>query len=221
MNWNWRHKLTFSFLPLIACLIFFKKERQHEEISIPKPIQRHVASAKDNQIARQKIVDPKRIRVIRGKTLDHSLLRNRIPQSIEDTFDKNPKIKISRGHDFLERILALPKENYKPSMGEVVKKDDQYIYFKSESQEGASPVAISRLSNTLYPISSILHIKEASTALKDEILAKGHKQYYYHPHLKFLSIETVSDQVMKTYNDLTQAGYQVELEVLKPSHRPN
>lgn len=217
---NWRHKLALTFVPLIAFLVFFKKERK-EEVSVRRPIQRHVASAKDNQISRQKIVDPKRIRVIRGKTLDHSMLRNRIPQSVEENLEKNTKIKISRGHDFLEGVLALPKENYNPSMGEVVKKDDQYVYFKSDSQEGASPVAISRMSNTLYPISSILHIKEATTAKKDEILAKGYKQYYYHPQLKFLSIETVAGQILKTYNDLTQDGYQVELEVLKPSHRPN
>lgn len=212
-------KRIFWALPLL--LLFYVLNQEDKKEIPPLRIERKVASSPGihQKHSPQKIVQHRTVQAFRGKTSLHAQLINRIPQSVESTFEKDFSIKLSRGHVFLKNVAAVSKENFDPSMGEVVHKDDLYVYFKSESDHHHIPVAMTKSTNKLYPISSIVHIKGATTEVREEILSSGHTQYYYHPSLKFLSISTNGDNVLKIYTELLSKGYKVELEVLKPMPR--
>lgn len=215
---NWRTKLTLSLCPLLLFCFFITKEKAAEP-KTATAMTRKVASTSP-VIKRPKISDPKKLKALRNKNLSHSLLRNRIPQSLEATLEKDPTVEVTRGYEFIKDVAAISRDKYQSTMGEIVKQDGDMVFFKSSS-DAHVPVALSRSTNTLYPLSSILHIKDVSPALRDEILSKGLSQYYYHAGLKFLSVESKNGEIMKTYRDLVRQGYKVELEVLKPTHRPN
>ncbi len=209
-------KRIFWALPLL--FLFYALNQEDKKETPPLRIERKVASSSDVQqkYSPQKIVHNRTVQAFRGKTSLHAQLINRIPQSVESTFEKDFAIKLSRGHVFLKNVAAVAKDNFDLSMGEVIHKDDLYVYFKTESDHHHIPVAMTKSTNKLYPISSIVHIKEVTDDIREEILSSGHSQYYYHPSLKFLSISTNGENVLKIYTELLGKGYKVELEVLKP-----
>lgn len=217
---NWRHKLTLSFIPLIFLFSLLMREEKTQE-TFKRPVLRRVASVPTGAPQRDQIKEPKRVRSLNNKSLKHSILRNRIPQSLEASFEKDSEIHLTRGYELIKGVVAVPKAKFRSTMGEVLKQDEEFVFFRTDAPEKFIPVALSNSTNTLYPLSSILHVKEATAPVRDSILSKGYPQYYYHPQLKFLSVEARDGQILRSYNDLVRQGYQVELEVLKPSHQPN
>lgn len=210
---NWRKTIAFSFIPLIAFLLFIR----HEEKPEPKRIHRTVAS-KDAP-KKNKTLTPSVVASLQGKAPTHKFLRNRIPQSVEMTLQKDPDIHLTKGHEFLKDVAAIPKNQYRPDMGEVLQQNDHFVFFRTSEHHEYIPVAISKMTNTLYPISSVLHIKGATKDLRSSLLSQGFEEYYYHAPLKFLSIKSEAGQVMKVYSELEKQGYNVQLEVLKPGHQ--
>lgn len=213
---NFRKGIAISFIPLIAFLVFVTHENQTKPMK-NKP-SRKVASFREVK-HRKSPLNPMVIANIQGKSKTDTFLRNRIPQSIGMTFHKDTTIHLTRGHEFLKDVAAVNKSEYKPSMGEIIQQNDQFVFFRAQENHDYIPVALAKMSNTLYPISSVLHIKGATKDLRTELLNQGYEEYYYHAPLKFLSIKSESGQVMKVYSELEKQGYKVQLEVLKPGHK--
>lgn len=216
---NWRKSITISFLPLLAFMSFIlidKKEENKEDTA------RKVASVPVSKKYAEPLRKPVPLRTVaalQGDKNQHSFLKNRIPQSVESTFEKDPSIKLNKGYEFIKDVAGIPKKDYSPSMGEIIHERDGFVFFKSSPGHSYNPVAISRFTNNLYTISSVLHIKGATHNLRDSLLAEGYTEYYYHAPLKFLSIKSEPGQLMKVYSELREKGFKVELEVLKPPHK--
>src|SRR5690606_32191371 len=87
----------------------------------------------------------------------NDLLLNRIPQSIEETFEKKSDFRMTPGFEFVKNVAALPADRFKPSLGSVIQKRDGMVYFRVSPDHSYIPVALSKTTNMLYPISSILH----------------------------------------------------------------
>lgn len=213
---NWRKSILISFLPLLAFLGFVLTNKQDEK----KVTKRTLASIPMKQkVHSKKLVHPRVVAAFQGKVNQNNFLRNRIPQSVESTLTKDPAVKITKGYEFLKDVGAISKKDYKPEMGEIIQERNGFVFFKANSGHPFSPVAISRTTNNLYPIASILHIKGATMDLRNQVLAQGYKEYYYHAPFKFLSIKSEASQVLRMYSELKEKGFQVELEVLKPKHQ--
>lgn len=218
---NWRKKISLLFLPLIALGVFWSlnspevpqaAKTTREVASIPFKKEKNPSPAvKKNLSSRPGVIKGLHKKVINFK--------NRIPQSLAETFQKDKSISLTRGFIFIKNIAAISKDKFHPSMGKVVQRSEQFVFFRSETNHRYIPVAISRTTNVLYPISSILHIKGATPGIRRTLLSAGLKQYYYHEPLKLLSLQSSSTGVVSLYSELRQKGYQVELEVLKPPHR--
>lgn len=210
---NWRKSIVISFLPLLVFLGFMLTNKKHE----PKVTKRTLASVPHKpKVHSKKIIHPRVVAAFQGKGDQNSYLKNRIPQSVESSFEKDNSVKITRGYEFLKDVAAVSSKDFKPAMGQVIQERDGYIFFKASPGHPYSPVAISKTTNNLYPVSSILHIKGATPSLRSDVLAQGYKEYFYHAPLKFLSIKSDSAQVLKMYSELKGKGFQVQLEVLKP-----
>lgn len=222
MNLNKKIVLYLCPLFLVMLLLLREKPTSNEAKTIsravastpiaPTPTVPLILAPVVNQVTHRK--SP-----FKNKKLDHEDLRNRLPQSVKSTLLEDPEIVVTRGHIYLKEIAAISLKDYKESMGEVIKRDKNFVYFRAGENHLHAPVALSKSTNMLYPISSVLHIQGATPDIRSELLNEGYKQYYYHAPLKFLSIQSGSDGVMKTYSDLVDKGYKVELEVLKPGHQ--
>lgn len=214
MKIDWRQKLALCFLPFALILLFVLKE-------VPKDTNQKVQARKIASTPMSKVKKPlpfKSVLALKKKNLRHDVLRNRIPQSIEESFLKDESIKLTKGHEFLKDVGAVPLKNFRPEMGEVIQKTEHLVFFRAEVGHSYSPVALSRNTNTLYPIGNIIHIKNISPAAKESILAEGYQLHYYHQNLNFLSLKGESGKVLDLYQDLVKKGYLVQLEVLKPGH---
>lgn len=210
---NWRKSIALSFLPLLVFLGFMLTNKKDET----KVTKRTLASVPYKpKFHSKKFVHPRVVAAFQGKRNQNSYLRNRIPQSVESTFEKDESVKVTRGYEFLKDVAAVSSKDFKPTMGQVIQERDGFVFFRASPGHPYSPVAISKTTNNLYPISSILHIKGATQALRSDVLAQGYKEYYYHAPLKFLSIKSDSAQVLRMYSELKGKGFQVQLEVLKP-----
>jgi len=221
---NLNKKIVLCLCPLFLVMLLLLREKPISKEA--ETISRTVASTPTAPTpTRPLVLAPVRNHVthkkspFKNKNLDHEDLRNRLPQSVKSTLIADPEIVVTRGHIFLKEIAAIPLKEYKESMGEVIKRDGNFVYFRAGENHLHTPVALSKSTNMLYPISSVLHIQGATPEIRTELINEGYKQYYYHAPLKFLSLQSGSDGVMKAYSDLLEKGYKVELEVLKPGHQ--
>lgn len=212
---NWRHKLSLCFIPLIIIMVVLVKG-QNEKI-VPAQNKRTIASHNSRNLPRyRKAVPHRSVSALKSKKVPHQMYKNRIPASIEQSFEKDNEVKVSRGYELLTDVAAIPKENFNPALGAVIHKDEHFVFFRANPHHSYVPVAISKSTKMLYPISSVLHVRGATESVRNQLIGQGYKQYYYQPALKFLSIQSKSGEVLKLYNDLSKQGYNVQLEVLKP-----
>lgn len=218
---DWQKKIFIIFCPLLVLVYFFVQESKKVEVG--HRASRNIASDTSAKIKSvqpvKKVARIRKIANLPKKNKHLEILRYRIPQSIEATFEKNESVRLTKGFEFLNNVAALPKERFDSSLGSVIQRTDELIFFRANPGHRYIPVALSRSTNMLYPISSVLHIKGATPEIREGLLKKGFREYYYHPPLKFLSLETKSGEVIKVYNQLRKDGFKVELEVLKPHHR--
>lgn len=218
---NWRQGLSLCFIPLLAVMVLLVKD-QHEEKAVtenPQP-QRKIASSHRRQLPVYRKPTPARsVSALKNKNIPHHAYRNRIPQSVEESFEKNNTVKVSRGYEFLSDVAAVPLANFNPALGTIIHKDENFVFFRANPGHSFVPVAISKSTKTLYPISSVVHIRGATPEMRNGLINAGYEQYYYQPALKFLSIQSKSGQVMQLYEDLSKKGFNVQLEVLKPHHQ--
>ncbi len=215
---EWRKKLALSFVPLICAMYFLMSKEK--EAAVIEPTRKLASMPRPHRDPySKKIVHHRTIAAFRGKLVTHQTFANRIPQSVEASIKKDKEIKLTRGFEFLKDVAAVAKDQYKPSMGEIIQQNDNFVFFRAGENHNYIPVAMTKSTRIIYPIANVLHIKGATPAIRQEVLNAGFTQYYYHAPLKFLSIESNSGGVLKTYKDLQSRGYKVELEVLRPGHQ--
>ncbi len=216
---EWRKKLALSFLPLL-CVMYFLLSKEKEVVSNPSVARNFASLPKNNRDNySKKIVHPRTIAAFSGKLVTHQVYKNRIPQSVESTLQKDRDIKLTKGFEYLKDVAAVAKEQYKPAMGEIIQQNEHFIFFRAGENHNYIPVAMTKSTRLIYPISNILHIKGANASVRQEVLNAGFTQYYYHAPLKFLSVESKTGGVLETYKDLANRGFKVELEVLRPGHQ--
>lgn len=215
---EWRKKLALSFLPLFCAMYFLMSKEK--EANVVEPTRKLASMPKQKRDPyTKKIVHHRTIAAFKGKIVTHQIYKNRIPQSVESSLKKDKAVKLTRGFEFVKDVGAIPKDQYNPSMGEIIQQNEHFVFFRAGENHQYIPVAMTKSTRIIYPISNILHIKGATPAIRQEVLNAGFTQYYYHAPLKFLSVESKSGGVLQTYKDLQSRGFQVELEVLKPGHQ--
>jgi hypothetical protein len=211
-------KILSIFLILLFGLFWFIKGKS----STPSPtaaifLNREIASVTKN-MTEKKLNQSAALIVITPK-IQNRTFQDRTPQSLQSEYRHDPSIVVSKGNEFISNVGAILKSDYTPRMGPIIHEDMGLVFFKTESNHNFIPVAQSRMTRALYPISSVLHIEGVKPSLRDDILSLGYSEHYYQPRVQFLSIKSDPSNIMKTYSDLRQKGYNVQLEVLTPHHK--
>jgi hypothetical protein len=217
---NWRQTLSICFIPLIIIMVVLVKGQDEEIIPVNNQ-HRKIASSHNPRLfpRHRKNVPARSISALRNGKITHQFFKDRIPASLEQSFEKNNGVNVSRGYEFLTDVAAIPKDNFNPALGTIIHKDENFVFFRANPGHSYVPVAISKSTKMLYPISSVVHIRGATQDMRNQLIGQGYQQYYYQPALKFLSIQSKSGEVLKLYNELSEKGLNVQLEVLKPHHQ--
>ena len=212
-----------KIFPLILCLpvllMYFAFKKEEVKVEYKKPERKLAGNKPHPAKSKQPIIhqaNPRAQRLFQGRPPVDNFIVNRIPQSVENNFEKDASVKLTKGHVLLRNVAATPKENFQTSFGEEIYQDELYVYFLTTEGHSFIPVALMKSTNRPYPISSIIHVKNVTEKLRQELRSQGLTEYYYNSSIKLLSLDSKAENVLDFYNDLADKGYQVELEVLKP-----
>lgn len=138
------------------------------------------------------------------------------PSRALSSLSKPGHIKVGKSFEVLTGVYGLKKELFKPHMGHKVSEDQHFIYYQSDVMvPEAYPVALNSGSQKIYPLSPILHVKGADEVLRAQLKAEGMSEFYYHPRMKLLSVQSSPSLVLSQYQALLKRGLDVRLEVLK------
>lgn len=206
-------KYFFLSLSLAFVYMAFDGEEYELELDSPNPIR---------VIASQPSAPPKKETVLLPAKQNTSYkqverkVRERVSPRIAEDFQKEPSFKLTRGHVFVSNVGAIPTENYQSSMGEVLYQDSVFSFVRASGDKNLLPVAYSPSTGKLHPISSVLHVMNATEAIRSEVKGLGFQEYYYAPGAKLLSVQSTQSEVLEVYSDLKDRGFEVQLEVVRP-----
>lgn len=204
MKNDFQRLLPLCSLAFVVCALIIFGEPQEKKSHAEGPAKDVLRSRRPAQI---KKTSPKNI--------------NRSPSSVAPVdFSKlvvpDREVKLSPALVVAKNIAAMPKSNWKIGMKPFLWENGSYgFYEKAPGEKGGVPVSYNSRNNKFYIISSILHIRGVDQETRNDLLSQGHQEYYYFKKIKFLSLRSSSDEVIKLYGDLKKQGYAVSLEVLK------
>lgn len=209
--------LSLGILFLFTFFIFF--ELEEEKTALIKTPRRSIAATKTSPApavpaspTNKVFSDSKKI----SRKKSSRKLYARIPQSVSEDFQREPSYQITVGHVLISNVKAVSKENYQSAMGEIIYQDEVFNFVRSNDNKNLLPVALSPSTGKLHPISSVLHVKNATEVVRREVKGLGLREYYYHPGAKLLSVKSTQSEVLEVYSDLKDRGFEVQLEVVRP-----
>jgi hypothetical protein len=152
----------------------------------------------------------------RVKTLTQNK-QKRKPWNEEERKD----IKLPGGLGLAKNVFAIPIEDFSPSMGEQISVNPLMIFFRTTSRPlGVANVAMDKLNHKLYVVNSVVKLQNISEDTRQDLLAKGFEENYYHESLGIMYVQSTHDEVIKLYSDLMATHFAASLEVTKSFHLP-
>lgn len=211
-------RIAYLFFGLLILFFFFSK-KEEEKIVMRKTPERSIATTKISG-APAPSATPVSKAFSNSKKFSTKKstkkLYARVPQSVSEDFQRDPSYQITVGHVVIRNVKAIAKENYQSTMGEIIYQDGVFNFVRSTENKNLLPVALSPSTGKLHPISSVLHVKNATEAVRREVKGLGLTEYYYHPGAKLLSVKSTQAEVLGVYSDLKDRGFEVQLEVVRP-----
>lgn len=122
-------------------------------------------------------------------------------------------VSLARGHILAANVGAVPLSEVAPGTS-LLWNDGVYAFYEKRPGEKSIPVAFNPQLNKLYPVSSVIHVRQVDESLRQQLKSKGYVEYLYFKSLKKLSLKASPDQVVRVYQDLQKQGYNVKMEVL-------
>ncbi|WP_408097188.1 hypothetical protein ACJVC5_19315 [Peredibacter sp. HCB2-198] len=207
-------KYAFGLLGFMLLAFFFYKRPETVVVTETQAPERKVASTPSAPVKKDPIVLPAKQSTAFKKV--ERKIRERVSPQVTEDFQQDHSFNLTRGHVFISNVGAVAKENYQSSMGEILYQDGVFNFVRLSSDKGLLPVAYSPSTGKLHPISSVLHIVNATESIRSEVKGLGLTEYYYHPGAKLLSVQSTQSEVLEVYSDLKDRGFEVQLEVVRP-----
>ncbi|WPU64173.1 hypothetical protein [Peredibacter starrii] len=207
-------KYFFLTLSLAVIYLALKEQGPVVETEFPAPVRKIASQATPPTPKKETVLLPAKQNTS-YKQVERKVRERVSPRTAED-FQQDPSYKLTRGHVFISNVGAIPKENYKSTMGEILYQDSVFVFVRSNGDKALLPVAYSPSTGKLHPISSILHVDNATESVRSEVKGLGFQEYYYSPGAKLLSVQSTQTEVLEVYSDLKDRGFEVQLEVVRP-----
>jgi hypothetical protein len=135
--------------------------------------------------------------------------------------EERSDIKLPGGLSLAKNIFAMPTEDFSPSMGEKISVNPLMIFFRTETRPlGVANVAMDKLNHKFYIVNSVVKLKNISEDVRQDLLAKGFEENYYHESLGIMYVQSTHDEVIKLYSDFVASHFSASLEITKSFHLP-
>ena len=133
--------------------------------------------------------------------------------------EERSDIKLPGGLSLAKNIFAMPIEDYSPSMGEKISVNPLMIFFRTATRPlGVANVAMDKLNHKLYIVNSVVKLQNISEETRQDLLAKGFEENYYHESLGIMYVQSTHDEVIKLYSDFLATHFSASLEITKSFH---
>lgn len=127
---------------------------------------------------------------------------------------------LPEGYKLAKDIFALKASEYSPVLGSKLEERNGLIFFRSEQRpSNAIHVAVDENNQKIYPISSVLKIRNIDENLRLELLASGLNEHYYQESLKVLYVKSTQDELLSVLEDLQKQELEVAMEVMRATHQ--
>lgn len=128
---------------------------------------------------------------------------------------------LPNGYKLARRVFAVRSSEFFPTLGEKIEDKDGLTFFTSEHKpSNAINVVFDENNKKLYTISSVLKIKNVDEALRLELISSGLTEHYYHEGLRVLYVKSSHDEILGLQEELKKLKFDIQLEVVKATHRP-
>ena len=135
--------------------------------------------------------------------------------------EERSDIKLPGGLSLAKNIFAIPIDDFSSSMGEKISVNSLMIFFRTGIRPlGVANVAMDKLNHKLYIVNSVVKLKKISEETRQDLLAKGFEENYYHESLGIMYVQSTHDEVIKLYSDFLATHFTASLEVTKSFHLP-
>ncbi len=120
---------------------------------------------------------------------------------VQDVF----AVKVTRSKDFKEKKIA-------EARGFV------FLQVDGNSVDGAN-VVIDERNDKLYPLSSIIKLKNVNEDLRVRLITAGHIEHFFREDLEIMYLQSTHGEVINLFNELERQGLKPEFEILRGYHR--
>lgn len=115
----------------------------------------------------------------------------------------------------LKNIYAVPQKNYQPSMGDIISGDGRHHFVHTTKENSEQrPAVYDSSSKKIHPLSYLIKISEATSGIREEILARGFKENLYMPEVGLLYLEASKSNYSDIFESLKDQGYRPEYQLL-------
>lgn len=115
----------------------------------------------------------------------------------------------------LRNIYAVSQKSYQPSMGRVISGDGRHYFVQSMKENSEQrPAVYDSSSKKIQPLSYLIKISEATTGMREELLARGFKESLYMPEVGLLYLEASKSNYSDIFESLKNQGYRPEYQLL-------
>jgi hypothetical protein len=136
--------------------------------------------------------------------------------------EERSDIKLPGGLSLAKNIFAMPIEDFSPSMGEKISVNPLMVFFRAGVRPlGVANVAMDKLNHKFYIVNSVVKLQNISEETRQDLLAKGFEENYYHESLGIMYVQSTHDEVIKLYSDFLATHFSASLEITKSFHLPN
>jgi hypothetical protein len=136
--------------------------------------------------------------------------------------EERKDIKLAGGLSLAKNVFAIPIEDFSPSMGEKISVNPLMVFFRADAKPlGVANVAMDKLNRKFYVVNSVVKLQKISEETRQDLLAKGFEENYYHESLGIMYVQSTHDEVIKLYSDLIATHFSASLEITKSFHLPN
>ena len=120
----------------------------------------------------------------------------------------------------LRNVYAVRQTEYREGSYEEVKREHGFVILAGTPRPmNASPVAYDKANGRYLPIGSVIKVYGVDSQQRQDLIAKGYTEYYFHKELGLLYLQSSPEKVLELREELIAAGLPTELEFVKPPRR--
>lgn len=206
-------------LSLIAGISYFAADvSSPHQTQVKTPLQKHTSSSRPKDVATTRAPGSQQVITQPPQKTDFDFYKKPMRTSYKG-LDLGPALPF--GHKLARTIFAVKAAEFTAELGTPIESKNGLIFFSTQDRpQNAINVALDEKNQKLFPISSVLKIKNIDEATRSELLASGLSEHYYHEGLKIMYVKSTHEELLQLQKELQKLQLDVQFEVVRATHQP-